>query len=153
MAADDFRTGNNTNHTVPVTMPVTIRNKLLKDRRDIHVYHHSTRGAHIISRGHSLDIALLDKDSGDYVHISAGGAGGRPGHDCRITIPRELDLEFSSQGDFTLNHPPEKDRNNTRLILPPGTAKWELTLAWSMKNSHATTPGPERECILVIDNG
>ena len=49
---------------------ITIENKLVMEKRDMSVYHHSTRSAHMISYNSSVTMPLRSVIEDDYLHIS-----------------------------------------------------------------------------------
>ena len=49
---------------------ITIENKLVMEKRDMNVYHHSTRSAHMISFDSSITLPLRSVMGDDYLHIS-----------------------------------------------------------------------------------
>ena len=58
---------------------ITIQNKLVMGKRDMNIYHHSTRTAHMISFDSSITLPLSSKIEEDYLHISIVGGPGRLG--------------------------------------------------------------------------
>jgi len=109
-------------------LPITIENKLVKEKRDIHVYHHSSRGAHIIGYDSSIDLSLDSVDHNDYLYISIVKGPGNVWRDCLIRLPLWLDFEFSSRGDLILKHTQSYDKKHFILKIPPGPPTWELRL-------------------------
>jgi hypothetical protein len=103
---------------------ITVENKLGKNKRDINVYHHSTRGAHLISDNSSIILPLGTVEKGDYLHISVVHGPGDLKKDCLINVPSWTDFEFASEGKVTLIH--SSDR--ILLKIPPGPPKWELKM-------------------------
>ncbi len=132
-------------------LDITVNNKLLKEQRDIHVYHNARHSSHIISYGSSLSLRLQEAGHGDFLHIAVVKGPGDLWEDCLITLPQGVNFEFFSRGDLTLSNanikfPPYPgphagiiSAGTGRLILkiPPGPPSWELKLIW-------LPPGPEK---------
>ena len=109
-------------------LPITIENKLIKEKRDIHVYHHSSRGAHIIGYDSAIELPLDSVDHDDYLYISIVKGPGNVWRDCVIHLPLWMDFEFSSRGDLILKHSQSNDARRFILKIPPGPPTWELRL-------------------------
>ena len=113
------------------TINVTIHNKLEMEKRDINIYHHSAKSAHIIS--HNSDITLPFKliAAGDYLDISLVG---RPDHlNCKsiIDLPAWANFEFSSEGKVAICH----NEDRTLLKIPPGPPLWQLKITLSSQDN------------------
>ncbi len=105
---------------------ITVENKLIKEKRDINVYHHSTRSAHIISHNSSITLPLRIVGEGDYLHISVVSGPGSLWKDCLIDLPSWANFEFASEGKLTLTH--SDDPKRTLLKIPPGPPAWQLKM-------------------------
>jgi len=103
---------------------VTIENKLVLEKRDMNVYHHSTRSAHMISHDSSITLPLKSALEDDYLHISIVSGPGRLEGNCVVNIPSWVDFELSSAGDATVSHSGDR----TLLKIPPGPAIWQLRM-------------------------
>ncbi|NIM18038.1 MAG: hypothetical protein GTO45_39175 [Candidatus Aminicenantes bacterium] len=121
---------------MPEVFDITVENKLGKDKRDINVYHHSTRGAHLISHNCSITLPLGTAKKGDYLHISVVRGPGDLKTDCLINVPSWTDFEFASEGKVTLAH--SSDR--ILLKIPPGPPKWELKMTRPLGTLIGHTP-------------
>lgn len=109
---------------MPGTVNVIVENILNKEKRGLNVYHHSSRGAHLISYGSSVTLPLGNTEEDDYLHISVVRGPGDLWKECLIDLPSWADIEFSSQGKVTLNHRGER----TLLSIPPEPATWQLKI-------------------------
>lgn len=101
---------------------LTVHNKLSKEKRDINIYHHSNRSAHIISYNSFLTRPLNIMDKEDFLHVSAVSGPGQLQNPCIMDLPSWMDYEYSSSGDFSIAH----SGNRTFLKIPPGFPRWEL---------------------------
>ena len=109
-------------------MNVTIKNRLVLEKRDINVYHRSTRTAHIISHECSIALPLRLVIEDDYLHISVVSGPGRLEGNCLVNIPSWMDFEISSAGDATMVH------SGDRILvkIPPGPPSWQLKMTRSV---------------------
>ncbi len=106
---------------------ITIENKLVIEKRDMSVYHHSTRSAHIISHDSSITLPLRSVMEDDYLHVSIVSGPGPLEGECMVNLPSWLDFEFSPGADVTVAH----SGNRTLLKIPPGPPIWQLKLTRS----------------------
>jgi hypothetical protein len=106
------------------SITITMENKLKKEKRDLNVYHQSTRSAHIISHNSSITLPLRTVEEGDFLHISVVSGPGHLWQNCLIDLPSWADFEFSSEGKVTLIHSGDR----TLLLIPPGPPTWELKM-------------------------
>lgn len=109
---------------------ITIENKLVMEKRDMNVYHHSTRSAHMISHDSSITIPLKLDIEDDYLHISLVSGPGRLEGNCLVNLPSWVNFELSSAGDATVVHLGER----TLLKIPPGPAVWQLRMTRSFSS-------------------
>ncbi len=106
---------------------VTIENKLILEKRDMNVYHHSTRSAHLISHSNSITLPLRPSVEDDYLHISVVSGPGHLINKSILNLPAWADFEFSSEGKIILFH----SDNRTLLKIPPGPSTWQLRMTRS----------------------
>ena len=105
---------------------VIIENKLVLEKRDMNVYHHSTRSAHLISHNNSITLPLqpsVDVED-DYLHISVVSGPGHLTNKSILNLPAWADFEFSSEGKIILFHSDDR----TLLKIPPGPSTWQLRI-------------------------
>ncbi len=107
-----------------INITITVQNKLKKEKRDLNVYHQSTRSAHIISHNSSITLPLRTVEEDDFLHISVVTGPGHLRQNCLIELPAWANFEFSSEGKVTLTHSGDR----TSLKIPPGPPKWELKI-------------------------
>ncbi len=112
---------------------ITVENKLVNEKRDIHVYHHSTRSAHIISYDNSIPLPLKFIEEDDYLHISIVSGPGPLKGDYRINLPSWIDFEFSLEGKLTFTH--SHSNHGTLLKLFPGPPSWEINITRSANSN------------------
>jgi hypothetical protein len=110
---------------------ITIENKLVLEERDMNVYHHSTRSAHMISPESSITLPLKSVIEDDYLHISIVSGPGRLEGNCVVNLPSWVDFELSSAGDAITTH--SSDR--TLLKIPPGPPIWQLKMTRSLSST------------------
>jgi hypothetical protein len=55
---------------MPKGIEMTVRNRLVTEKRDLNVYHHSNRIAYMISHNSSFTIRPRTVEEGDYPHLS-----------------------------------------------------------------------------------
>jgi hypothetical protein len=103
---------------------ITVRNKLVKERRDINLYHHSDMSSHIISSNSSLTRCLRPVEVKDYLHISVSSGPGHVKNYCVLDLPAFLDFRFSLNGEVVLIHTGKR----TLIRIPPGPPIWELKM-------------------------
>jgi hypothetical protein len=101
-----------------------VRNKLLAKKRDLTVYHHSNRGAYMISHNSSITIPLGTIEDGDYLHISIVSGPGNLEKDCWLDIPSWCNFTVSALGNGGITHSSER----TLLTIPPGPPVWQLKI-------------------------
>ena len=119
---------------MPEGIDITIRNKLVTEKRDLNVYHHSKRSAYMISHSNSITIPLGTVEYGDYLHLSVVSGPGSLEKDCWINIPSWCDFTISGLGNGDLTH--SSDR--TLLRIPLGPPVWQLKITRS--SGHVKTP-------------
>lgn len=125
-----------------------VNNMLIGQRRDIHIYHHSTRSSHIVSDNSAVVLELHNGISGDFFYISVVKGPGDLNKPCYIDLPNWMDIQFSSRGDVLVSHPNGGDRLKFRI--PPGPAGWEIK-AKIPPDSHITDRLSEDEITISED--
>ena len=103
---------------------VTIENKLVMEKRDMNVYHHSTRSAHLISHNNAVTLPLRVSLDDDFLHISVVSGPGHLTNKSILNLPAWADFEFSTQGNIVVSHTGER----TLLKIPPGPSTWQLRM-------------------------
>ena len=124
---------------------ITVKNKLVKEKRDINVYHQATRSAHIISRNSSITLPLgATRQEEDYLHISVIRGPGNLWKNCLIDLPSWANFEFSSEGKMAVTH------SGDRMVLniPPGPPTWQLKI--TRPNGFNTPPALDQ---VIIGDG
>jgi hypothetical protein len=120
---------------------ISVENRLILEKRDMNVYHHASRSAHMISYNNSITVPLRADIEEDYLHISIVSGPGHLKNRSVVNLPSWLDFEFLSEGKITVNH--ANDR--TLLIIPPGFPSWQLRMTRSI--SGRPNPPPDRVTI------
>ena len=125
---------------------VTVKNRLITDKRDINIYHHSTRSAHIISHHSSITLPLRTVGEGDYLDISVGRSPGNLWRNCLIDVPSWSDFQFSSQGNITVIH------SGGRILvkIPPGSPDWEIKI--TRPNGLPSAVPPSEDNVIIGDD-
>jgi hypothetical protein len=134
--------------TENLDIAVTVENKLISEKRDINVYHHSTRSAHIISHNSSITLPLRTDGEDDYLHISVVSGPGNLWKDCMIGLPSWANFEFASEGKLTLTH--SSDAKRTLLKIPPGPPTWQLKMT---RPNGCKKKESEEENVIVGNDG
>ncbi|MCK4760717.1 MAG: hypothetical protein KAW12_00860 [Candidatus Aminicenantes bacterium] len=129
---------------MPQEINITIDNKLRREKRGINVYHHSTKGAHIISHESSLTIPLKTTGENDYLHISLVSGPGNLWQPCYINIPSWADFEFSTEVKVAITH----FGAGTILKIQPGPPSWQL----KMTRPAGVLPEPTIGKVTITDN-
>ena len=131
---------------------ITVKNKLTAGERDIHVYHHSTHSAHIISHNSSITLPLGNSNENDYIHISVVKGPGYLWAACVVGLPTWADFDLSSEGNLTITH--SVNANRTLLKISPGPPTWELKIT---RPPGLSSIGPltaiQAESVIISDNG
>ena len=110
-------------------MNIKVVNKLVMEKRDMNIYHHSTRSAHLISYNRSITLPLGSVAAGDYLHISIVSGPGPLKKNCRVDLPLWVDFEFSLEGKVTITH--HGDSRRILLKISPGSPIWQLRVTRS----------------------
>ncbi len=109
---------------------LTIENKLVTEKRDMNVYHHFTRSAHMIGFDSSITLPFRPVIEKDYLHISIVSGPGRLEEKCVVNLPSWMDFELLSGGDVTVAH----SGNRICVKIPPGLPLWQLKLTRSLSS-------------------
>lgn len=126
---------------------ITVWNRLVKEKRDINVYHHANRSAHIISYNNSLACGIRPVQTDDYLHISVVSGPGYLKHFCILDMPAFMDFKFTPMGEATLMH----QGSRTLLRIPPGPPTWELKM--TVPRLSSVNRSLTGEYITVADDG
>jgi hypothetical protein len=131
---------------LPKQINITIKNKLRKEKRDINVYHHSNRSAHIVSSNSTFTSSVKPVKEKDYLHISVVSGPGYLKDACVLDFPSFINLHFWSAGEFALVYSDDR----ILLRIPPGPPTWQLKMTISTRLSAID---PETGCHIVIRDG
>lgn len=112
---------------MPGTIEISVENKLKREKRDINVYHHASRSAHIISHNSAVSLPFGLRDDDDYLHISVIRGPGHLWKECVMDLPSWADFEISAEEKINLNHSGER----IFIRIPPGPPTWQLKLSGS----------------------
>ena len=121
---------------MPKGIDMIVQNKLITEKRDLNVYHHSTRSAYMISHGNSITIPLGTVEDRDYLHLSIVSGPGSLEKDCWIDIPTWCDFTVSGLGNGDLTNSGDR----TLLKIPPGPPVWQLKITRSIALLNVQTP-------------
>jgi hypothetical protein len=128
---------------------ITIKNKLVKEKRDINVYHHAGGSAHIISYNSSVTLPLRTVSQEDYLHISVISGPGNLKYDCVIDLPSWADFELTSEGKVTVTHSGDR----TLAKIPPGPASWMLKMSRPNPSSSPSAESALAAAVTVMNKG
>jgi len=106
---------------------IKVENRFVIEKRDMNVYHHSTRSTHLISYGSSVDLPLKPAGENDFLHIAIVAGPGPLEGKCMVNLPHWIDIRFSPGGEMDVTHPGDR----TLLKIPPGPPVWQLKLTRS----------------------
>ncbi|MCK4761658.1 MAG: hypothetical protein KAW12_05615 [Candidatus Aminicenantes bacterium] len=106
---------------------ITVQNKLVLGKRDMNIYHHSSRSAHMISFNSSIKLPLRPVIEDDYLHISIVSGPGQLENSSVVNLPAWADFEFSSQDNVSVTH----SGGRTLLKIPPSLPLWQLKVTWT----------------------
>lgn len=109
---------------------ITVENKLVIEERDMNVYHHATKSAHMISPDSSITLPLKSVIEDDYLHVSIVSGPGHLKDESIVNLPSWLDFEFSSREDLVVTHSGDR----TLLKVPPGPPTWQLRMTRSFSS-------------------
>lgn len=112
---------------------ITVRNRLVTEKRDMNVYHHADRSANLISHSSSITIALNTVEEDDYLHISVVRGPGKLKKHCVIDLPSRVNFNFSLVGNGTITH----SNGRNLLAIPPGPPVWQLRI--TLPSGHVNT--------------
>jgi hypothetical protein len=112
-----------------------VRNSLFNEKRDLNVYHHSPRGAYMISYGNSIKVPLATKESGDYVHLSVVSGPGSLEKESWLDLPSWCDFSISGLGNGDFSH----SGGRTLVRIPPGPPVWQVKITRPPANDHQNT--------------
>jgi hypothetical protein len=119
---------------------ITVENKLVMEKRDMNVYHHSTRSAHMISHNSIITLPLRPVIEDDYLHVSIVSGPGHLENNSVVSLPSWMDFEFSPGGNVTVIHSGDR----TILKIPPGPPVWQLKMT---RSSSISDQPPDRVTI------
>lgn len=117
------------------TENITVENKLIVEKRAISLYHHASRGAHLISHNGSVMIPLKPDAEEDYLHISVITGPGRLKNDSLLDIPPGLDFEFSNDGKVAIAY----KGGRVLIKISAGLPVWQLKLTRPKVIPHDTS--------------
>jgi hypothetical protein len=139
---------------MPEEIEITVENKLLAEKRDINVYHHSTRTAHIISHNSSIALPLGTNGEKDYLHISVVKSPGYLEKNCLINVPSWVDFDFTCKECVTgisITHSHEKSGARTVLKIPPGPPAWGLKITRPTRLASKGQFTKKRDYVIIGD--
>ena len=120
---------------MPKEIKITIENKLVMGKRDMNVYHHSSKSAHMISHNSSVTLPLRPVIEDDYLYISIVSGPGSLERKSVVNLPAWVDFEFLSEGKLAVAYSGER----ILLKIPPGPPGWQLKLTRSSSRFKQTT--------------
>lgn len=125
------------------TTEIIFQNNLLIERRDINVYHRSSRGIHFISRGSSVKVPLQTVNEKDFINLSVAVGPGYMERQNVVDLPSWINYEFQSEGKFAA----VRSGGRTLLKIPAGLPEWKLKLTLSA--SHLL---PAEDRVVISDD-
>jgi hypothetical protein len=124
------------------TINITIENELAMGQRDMNIYHHSTRIAHMISYNSSVTLPLKSVVEDDYLHISIVSGPGRLKNRSIVNLPAWIDFDISYAEDVSVTHSGDR----ILLRIPPGQPRWQLRMTRSADTDQ------QAGCVTISDD-
>lgn len=103
---------------------ITVKNKFSLEKRDLNVYHHSSRSAHMISHDSSVTLPLKPFMENDYLHISVVSGPGSLKYMSVVDLPSWADFECYSERAIIVTHSGDR----TLVRIPGGAPPWQLRM-------------------------
>lgn len=122
---------------------MTVKNRLLIEKRDLNIYHRFSGSAHMISYNSSITLPVKPSIEGDYLHISVVSGPGNLEYMSVINLPSWVDFEFYSESAFSITHSDDR----TLMSIPSGIPPWQLRVTCLIT---AKVNG-RSSCIIVSD--
>ncbi len=114
---------------------ITVENNLVMEKKDLNIYHHATRSAHMICFESSVTLPLKSACKDDYLTISVAPGYFRHEKDHFVDLPSWGDVECcTGEISAVLN-----SQNRTRVRIPPGKPMWQLRISRADMSSHQLT--------------
>lgn len=110
---------------------ITVKNKFSLEKRDLNVYHHSSRSAHMISHDSSVTLPLKPFMENDYLHISVVSGPGNLKYMSVVDLPSWADFECYSERAVIVTHLGDR----TLVRIPGGTPPWQLRITQSSNSA------------------
>ncbi len=111
---------------MPEGIDITVRNRLVTEKRDLSIYHHAKRGAYLISHGNSITIPLGTSGEGDFLHLSMVSGPVSMEKECLLNIPSWCHFTVSGLGNGDISF--LGNGTGTILRIPPGPPVWQLKI-------------------------
>jgi hypothetical protein len=124
-------------------MSIVIRNNLISEKRDLNVYHHSTRSAYIVSHKNEVSIRLEKFAKGDFLDLSIVRGPGSMENECWMRVPSGCVFSIRNMSDSDTVYTDEC----IWVRFPPGPPLWQLKLAQPLNNNITD----KKEYIIIGD--
>lgn len=76
---------------------ILLQNRLTFEKRDIYIYHHKSKGSHLISHGNAVSIQLQSVLEGDCITLSIVAGPGNLERKNIVELPEWMKYEFLSE--------------------------------------------------------
>lgn len=139
---------------MPDEIEITVKNKLVIEKRDLNVYHYSTQSAHIISHNSAITLPLGTNGENDYLLISVVKGPGYLEKNCLINLPSWADFDFTSKESVTaisITHSHDPEGARTVLKIPPGPPAWELKITRPTRLTSNDQFTKKRDYVVIGD--
>jgi hypothetical protein len=103
---------------------IIIHNKLVRERRDIHVYHHSPQSVHIVSSNSNLELIINKPEEKSILEISMVSEPGGLKNECFLDLPHFMNFRFWSSGEIFFI----RNGKRTLLKIPAGPPTWKIKI-------------------------
>ena len=114
---------------------IMIKNKLIREKKDLAVYHHASKSAHIVNCNSSIYINLSKRLTTDYLHLTQITGNEQFTADCYLSLPSWLDYTVESDKKLEAT----QHGGHTVLRLPSGFDQWKIKIS-TPKNPQLLPP-------------
>ena len=104
---------------------INFKNNLVMEKRDMNIYHHKSKGVHLISHGSSINISLQSLLKDDYIYLSIIAGSGKLERKHTVQLPAWMNYEFVSEGKFVAQHVDDY----VCLNIPAAHPEWKMKLS------------------------
>ncbi len=130
---------------------ITIENKLKSGKSDLHIYHHGSRSAHLLSFNSLIQLPLETDRETDYLDITPVRGSGPQWTECRLHLPPWANIHITAEGKISLEH----TGREILVTVPPGVPAWKLKItrpSHQQNNNNQTQPANQNKQTITISD-